>query len=241
MEKDNNNNNDKAKITLLDPIVLPIVIVLVSAAVIATIVTINNKYKKLDEEQLKKYKEVPSTRNIKYKVENNEISFYKSKKDIKKYKCINNCSVENNKNEFLIEKENTLMIKDNNKYMLLNIETLNIEQEFTNYPKISENKNYGTIEYNNKTGIINKAGKMILAPIFDKIIFNDDDILALNNNNLSMYDSNGKLKSTNSYNNIKDVLASNKNNTDIYIFAITKDDKKITIIYNTITNQFTNN
>ena len=107
----------EAKLELVDKIIIAAIVVAILIAIAGTVIWVNYKHSPDNKDNM--YKEIPGNKTYKYTIESNKINLYQNKKMVDSYTCINNCKIEDNKeDQFTIEYDSFISIYDNNKYLL---------------------------------------------------------------------------------------------------------------------------
>ena len=154
------------------------------------------------------------------------------------YTCINNCKIEKNKDDqFTIEYDSFISIYDNNKYLLYNPEIKATYYTFDTYPKKTKNKSYGLVVKDNKYGIINKSGGLILNTEYDYIEATESDLVTLKDYVINVYDYSGKKLTNDEYTNIKEIVVLEKEKT-LYIYTTDVNGNRNIIPFDLVTNRY---
>ena len=164
--------------------------------------------------------------------------YLKNKKMVDSYTCINNCKIEDNKeDQFTIEYDSFISIYDNNKYLLYNTEIKATYYTFDTYPKKTKNNSYGLVVKDNKYGIINKSGGLILNTEYDYIEATESDLVTLKDYVINVYDYSGKKLTNDEYTNIKEIVVLEKEKT-LYIYITDINGNRNIIPFDLVTNTY---
>ena len=114
---------NEAKFEKADRIIIIIIIITILLAIIFTICWVNYKYEKSHKKEYSSYTAIPKNNKYRYKIENNEITFYDGKQVVDTYKCISNCTIkEYASNQFKSAYDEFIPIYDNNRYIIYNLD-----------------------------------------------------------------------------------------------------------------------
>ena len=118
----------EAKLELIDKIIIAAIGVAILIAIFGTVAWVNYKHSPDNKDNM--YKEIPGNKTYKYTIESNKINLYQNKKMVDSYTCINNCKIEDNKeDQFTIEYDSFISIYDNNKYLLYKENRLKLQSK----------------------------------------------------------------------------------------------------------------
>ena len=226
----------EAKLELVDKIIIAAIVVAILIAIAGTVIWVNYKHSPDNKDNM--YKEIPGNKTYKYTIESNKINLYQNKKMVDSYTCINNCKIENNKeDQFTIEYDSFISIYDNNKYLLYNTEIKATYYTFDTYPKKTKNNSYGLVVKDNKYGIINKSGGLILNTEYDYIEATESDLVTLKDYVINVYDYSGKKLTNDEYTNIKEIVVLEKEKT-LYIYITDINGNRNIIPFDLVTNTY---
>jgi hypothetical protein len=226
----------ETKLELIDKIIISSMGVSALIAILLTVVWVNYKHSPNNKDNI--YKEIEGNKTYTYTIESNKINLYKKKEMIDSYTCINNCKIKKNEtDQFIIEYDSFISIYDNNKYLLYNPEIKATYYTFDTYPKITKNKNYGLVVKDNKYGIINKSGGLILNTEYDYIEATENNLVTLKNYVINVYDYSGKKITNDEYTNIKEIVVLEKEKT-LYIYTTDINGNRNIIPFDLVTNKY---
>ena len=212
-----NENKSKFQMQFIDKFIVSMIGVANVIVIIITIISVNNNYKKMYEEQLKKLSDIPYNETYKYLQKNDVITFYQGITPLTKYKCIKDCGITKfSSSQFIIDNDNLIPI---------------------DIPQTSINNRYGIIKINGKDGVINKHGNITLECIYNDVDINTSHIVTLGNNTIYVFDNTANLLSSKGITTTGDISISEKNN-NLYINIF--GNQTTTLIFDTKTNKFTN-
>ena len=223
---------------LIDKVIIAMIFISSFIVIILTIVIVNNKYKRLYEAQMAQLNEIPYNETYKYLNEDKTISFYEETKVIGTYKCINDCKIADFlSSQFIIDNDDLIPITDGNKINLYSISDKKNKIVLDDIPHTSINNKYGTIKIDNKYGVINKKGNIVLDCIYKDVDINTSHIVTLGNNIVYIFGNDAKLITSKTITANGDISISEKNN-HLYINII--GTSTTTLIFDTNTNKFIN-
>lgn len=233
-----NDNKSKFQMQFIDKFIVSMIGVANVIVIIITIISVNNNYKKMYEEQLKKLSDIPYNETYKYLQKNNVITFYQGTTPVTKYKCIKDCGITKfSSSQFIIDNDNLIPIADNGKVALYSIKDNKNAIVLDDIPQTSINNRYGIIKINGKDGVINKHGNITLECIYNDVDINTSHIVTLGNNTIYVFDNTANLLSSKGITTTGDISISEKNN-NLYINIF--GNQTTTLIFDTKTNKFTN-
>lgn len=233
-----NENKRKFQMQFIDKLIVSMIGVANVIVIIITIISVNNNYKKMYEEQLSKLSDIPYNETYKYLQNNNVITFYQGITPITEYKCIKDCIITKfSSSQFIIDNDNLIPIADNGKVTLYSIENNKNAIVLDDIPQTSINNKYGIIKINGKDGVINKHGNIALECIYNDVDINTSYIVTLGNNTIYVFDNTANLLSSKGITTTGDISISEKNN-NLYINIF--GNQTTTLIFDTNTNKFTN-
>lgn len=222
---DSNNN----KIESIDKIIIFIIFFIFMLAILGTIWWVNYKRRIEINNLINTYNRIQYS-NYKYKKEDKTIYFYKDAEHISKYKCIQNCFIDELQPEqFVFANEDLIYISEGTKFIIYNAKTNKKILVLDEFPKATTIKEYGIITNNNKKGIIDETGKIISDFQYDNISTIDNYIITYLDGNIYVYDNTMKLL---------DMEKTNTNNIDDLVLL--SNEEKITIIITTQNSSISN-
>lgn len=212
---------NEAKFEKADRIIIIIIIITILLAIIFTICWVNYKYEKSHKKEYSSYTAIPKNNKYRYKIKNNEITFYDGKQVVDTYKCISNCTIkEYASNQFKSAYDEFIPIYDNDKYIIYNLDIKSVYYTFDSYPKVTDNPDFGLVMNNGKYGLVNSKGTLLLNTEFDSIETTNNYLVTLKNNVVNIYDNNAKKLTSDEIKNIYEIVALEK---DDYLFIYTTD------------------
>lgn len=233
-----NENKSKFQMQFIDKFIVSMIGVANVIVIIITIISVNNNYKKMYEEQLKKLSDIPYNETYKYLQKNDVITFYQGITPLTKYKCIKDCGITKfSSSQFIIDNDNLIPIADNGKVTLYSIKDNKNAIVLDDIPQTSINNKYGIIKINGKNGVINKHGNITLECIYNDVDINTSHIVTLGNNTIYVFDNTANLLSSKGITTTGDISISEKNN-NLYINIF--GNQTTTLIFDIKTNKFTN-
>ena len=220
-------NNNGFKMQFIDKLIVSMIGGMSLIVIIITVLFVNNKYKRLYDEQLRQLNEIPYNETYKYMKKDNSITFYKDITEVTSYKCSTDCDITDfSSSQFIIDNDDLIPIIDNGKVSLYSIK---------NKKNTIINNKYGIIKINNKYGVINKKGRVILNCLYNDIDINFSHIVTLSDKTVSVFDNNARVIAS-KVAAVKGDISISEKNDHLYINII--GDKTVTIVFDTKTNKF---
>lgn len=230
--------NTDFRMQLIDKLIVGLIGFASLAVIVVTIFVVNHKYRVLYEKQLEKLDEIPYNDTYRYMRENNSIKFYKSINVVSEYKCLTDCKVTSFlSNQFIIDNDDLIPVYDNNKVMLYSVKNNTVKLILDDVPQTSINNQFGIIKIDNKSGVLDKKGNVILDCIYSDIDINISHIVALMNGVIYIFDNNVNLILTRTINTVGDLSISEKNN---YMYINIIGLNTVILIFDSRTNTFIN-
>lgn len=230
--------NTDFRMQLIDKLIVGLIGFASLAVIVVTIFVVNHKYRVLYEKQLEKLDEIPYNDTYRYMRENNSIKFYKSINVVSEYKCLTDCKVTSFlSNQFIIDNDDLIPVYDNNKVMLYSVKNNMVKLILDDVPQTSINNQFGIIKIDNKSGVLDKKGNVILDCIYSDIDINISHIVALMNGVIYIFDNNVNLILTRTINTVGDLSISEKNN---YMYINIIGLNTVILIFDSRTNTFVN-
>ena len=230
--------NTDFRMQLIDKLIVGLIGFASLAVIVVTIFVVNHKYRVLYEKQLEKLDEIPYNDTYRYMRENNSIKFYKSINVVSEYKCLTDCKVTSFlSNQFIIDNDDLIPVYDNNKVMLYSVKNNTVKLILDDVPQTSINNQFGIIKIDNKSGVLDKKGNVILDCIYSDIDINISHIVALMNGVIYIFDNNVNLILTRTINTVGDLSISEKNN---YMYINIIGLNTVILIFDSRTNTFVN-
>ncbi len=233
-----NGKSTEFKMRFIDKFIVGLIGFASFAVIVVTIFVVRHKYQVLYEKQLEKLSEIPYNETYRYMAKDNSIQFYKDTTNVSEYKCLSTCRVTSFlSNQFIINNDDLIPIYDNNHVMLYSVTDKVVKLVLDDVPQTSINNKYGVIKINNRSGVINKNGNVILDCIYSDIDINISHIVALMNGVIYIFDNNVDLILTRTINTAGDLSITEKNNF-MYINIIGVNT--VVLIFDSRTNSFVN-
>lgn len=224
------SEKSKTKFETIDKIIIFIICFVFVCAILGTIWWVKYKANKELKDLISSYNNIQYS-SYKYNIKDNTIYFYKDIDEISNYKCVNNCMIETVQSEqFIFNKDNLILIKDNNKYLIYDILKEKIILSLDDYPKVLSIKEIGTVFNDGKYGVIDINGTTISDFIFDKIDSIDNYVFTINNNILNVYDE-----------KFKSISQKQLDISEVDDFVLLSNKDKITVIITTKNSTLSNN
>ena len=207
---DSNNN----KIESIDKIIIFIIFFIFILAILGTIWWVNYKRRIEINNLINTYNRIQYS-NYKYNKEDKTIYFYKDAEHISKYKCVQECFIDELQSEqFVFANEDLIYISEGNKFIIYNAKTNKKILVLDEFPKATTIKEYGII---------------ISDFQYDNISTIDNYIITYLDGNIYVYDNTMKLL---------DMEKTNTNNIDDLVLL--SNEEKITIIITTQNSSISN-
>ncbi len=229
---------NEAKFEKIDLIIIIICSLAIIIASVLTAVLVNYKAEKKNKEVYSSYTAIPRNSKYRYKISNNEISFYDGKSIVDTYKCTKNCSIKDYAtDQFKSDYDEFIPIYDNDQYIIYNIDIKSVYYTFDSYPKITNNKDYGLVMSNGKYGLVSSKGSLILKAEFDSVELTENYLITLKNNVLNIYDKYANKLTNDEINNIYEVAPVEKENS-LYLYITDTNLNRKILNYDKKTNSF---
>lgn len=222
-------DNNNSKIESVDKIIIFIIFFIFILSILGTIWWVNYKRGLEIKNLINNYSSIQYS-NYKYNKEGKTIYFYKDADQVSKYKCTQECSIDELQSEqFIFDNEDLIYITEGTEFIVYDIKTNKKILVLDKCPKATTIKEYGIITKNNKNGIVNDMGVIISDFQYDNISTIDNYIIAYSEGNIYVYDKSMKLL---------DNVKTNTNNIDDLVLL--SNEEKITVIITTQNSSISN-